>query len=111
MAAYPDEAELGDDYDALMDAFEAWQADIDRQSDQPAGYADGLEPYLCESARTFLSGTGDENRAYSPLNVYMALAMLAETAEPRSDPLAARRGGHRRAARAGGRRLERELPR
>lgn len=81
MAAYPDEAKLGDDYDALMDAFEAWQADIDRQSDQPAGYADGLEPYLCESARTFLSGTGDENRAYSPLNVYMALAMLAETAD------------------------------
>ena len=26
----------------------------------------------------FLSGAGEENRVYSPLNVYMALAMLAE---------------------------------
>ena len=81
MAAYPNEEQIGDDDDALMDAFRAWQADIERQADQPDGYADGLEPYLRESARIFLSDSEDENRAYSPLNVYMALAMLAETAE------------------------------
>lgn len=47
------------------------------QHDQPEGYADGLTSFFTRSAAEFLSG--EENQVYSPLNVYMALAMLAET--------------------------------
>ncbi len=75
MAAYPTD----DDGD-----YEAWWADVKKQTDQPAGYADSLTPFLRESIRTFLTGAGAENRAYSPANVYMALAMLAETTDGES---------------------------
>ena len=84
MAAYPDEAAFGDDYDAVAEAYRAWQADIVRQTNQPSGYANGLDAYLRQSTQVFLTGAGTENRSYSPLNVYMALAMLAETADGES---------------------------
>lgn len=72
MAHYPNEMSLNFDqqYDAWRDSIEAQQ--------QPAGYADGLEPFFENSIRQFLSGEEGENKAYSPLNVYMALGILAE---------------------------------
>ena len=39
-----------------------------------------LDGYLSATAGQFLSGGGNENRVYSPLNIYLALSMLAETA-------------------------------
>lgn len=83
MADYPDESQytnvLGDiDFTALETAYDAWQADRDAQLAQPAGYADGLAAFTGESAKQFLTGDDGENRVYSPLNIYMALAMLAE---------------------------------
>ena len=56
----------------------AWQQDQLQQYDQPSGYADSLEAFWRSSLTQFLSGQAD-NAAYSPVNVYMALAMLAET--------------------------------
>ncbi len=44
---------------------------------QPAGYADSLDSFFARSIPEFLSGEG--NRAYSPLNAYLAMAMLAQT--------------------------------
>ena len=43
-----------------------------------------LDAFLTDSARIFLADSGGENRLYSPLNVYLALGMLAETAEGES---------------------------
>ena len=40
----------------------------------------GQRDFLSVSSAEFLSGTAGENRVYSPVNVYMALAILAETA-------------------------------
>ena len=40
-----------------------------------------MTDYYASTIATFLSGEEGENRVYSPLNVYLALAMLAETAE------------------------------
>lgn len=57
--------------------YKAWQKDVAAQR-QDIGYAAGLENYFTESVRQFLSGAGTENVVYSPLNIYMALAMLAE---------------------------------
>lgn len=75
MAAYPTDG--GGDY-------EAWWADVQKQTDQPAGYADSLRGFFRESMREYLGDTDGENRAYSPANVYMALAMLAETTDGES---------------------------
>ena len=72
MASYPDEGSINFDQQ-----YEAWQASV-RAQQQPEGYADGLETFFADSIRQFLSGEEGENKAYSPLNVYMALGMLAE---------------------------------
>jgi serpin B len=47
------------------------------QYDQPEGYTDNLTDFFHRSICNFLSG--EENQAYSPVNVYLAMAMLAET--------------------------------
>ena len=64
--------------DSYYEAYSAWQSDLLALRRQPAGYADGLEGYFAGSIRQFLSGAEGENRVFSPLNLYMALAMLAE---------------------------------
>lgn len=56
-----------------------------RQSGRPEpGYGDGLEGYLEKTVSKFLSKTEGENRVFSPLSLYMALSMAAETAEGES---------------------------
>ena len=42
------------------------------------GAGAGLEGFFAGGAADLLSGAGKENRVYSPLNTYLALAMLAE---------------------------------
>lgn len=75
MAPMPEWSDYEDyeDYDA---AYELWQQDQKTQYGQPDGYADSLADYFQKSIAAFL--TGQENEACSPVNVYMALAMLAE---------------------------------
>ncbi len=51
---------------------------VDRRFDYEA-YAPALGSYLTASIPALLSGEEGENRVCSPLNVYMALSMLAET--------------------------------
>lgn len=59
-----------------------WKANQAAQYDQPDGYADSLTNFFLQSIRQFLKT--EENSAYSPLNVYIALAMLAETTDGNS---------------------------
>ncbi len=73
MAPYPGPHCSSEEYDA-------WWADLDAQRNQRVD-AGNLEPFFTESAALFLTGDGEENRLYSPLNVYMALAMLAEATD------------------------------
>ena len=47
-----------------------------RQTD--VGDISSLRPFFARSAQAFLTGTPGENRVYSPLNVYVALSMLAQ---------------------------------
>ena len=76
MVRYPkaEDFESFKDYLAATDAYRAAQK---AQYDQPDGYADSLTNFFAVSIAQFLQGEG--NTAYSPLNVYMAMAMLAET--------------------------------
>ncbi len=61
------------------EAWEAWYTDRRAQLAQGKGHADGMEDYYQATMTQFLTGKEGENRVYSPLNIYFALAMLAET--------------------------------
>ncbi len=71
MEHYPDESNPFSNHDKWWDDRRAQQSPDDN-------YADNLWEFYTDSTDQFLSGT-EENKVYSPLNVYMALAMLAET--------------------------------
>ena len=65
-------------YDAWSEAYDAWWDD--RQALRPEADLSGvLDGFLAASSAQFLTGADGDNRVYSPLNVYMALSMLAET--------------------------------
>lgn len=90
MAPYPNEMEYVDkktgefDDEAFSVVYDAWRESQNTQRRQPDGYADGLDAFFVQSIRQFLSRTNGQNRAYSPLNVYMALGMLAELTDGNS---------------------------
>ena len=46
----------------------------------PKGTADGLQEFFTRSMQSYLTSSEGENTAYSPLNMYMAMAMLSQTA-------------------------------
>ena len=82
MAPYPNEddylqADGTYDSDAFSAAYDAWRTG-QKARRQPAGYADGLETFWQQSMQQFLAGSQEENQVYSPVNLYLALAMLAE---------------------------------
>ena len=71
MAKYPDENSptFDDDYDKWWESIKGQERETD--------YKNGVKPFVEQTAQQFLSDT-EQNKVYSPLNVYMALAMLAE---------------------------------
>lgn len=50
----------------------------------PLSLPEGTDAFWQRSLTQFLSGAGSENRVFSPVNVYLALAMLAETTDNNS---------------------------
>lgn len=81
MAVYPSEEE-SNDWTQWNKAYNAWREDIEALGRN--GYAEGLDEFFAASTREFLVDAGGENKVYSPLNVYMALAMLAELTDGNS---------------------------
>lgn len=81
MAAYPNYNDYTDwkEYNA---AYDIWLEDQRQQYDQPEGYASSLTDFFQKSIPHFLQGDG--NPTYSPLNVYLVMAMLAETTDGNS---------------------------
>lgn len=67
----------------IEEAYDNWRASVEAQR-QKEGYANGLEAFWEKSIQQFLSGSNGENIAYSPINVYMALGMLAELTDGNS---------------------------
>lgn len=82
MAPFPSEEQFAENGEAFGEAWNAWRQNQNAQYGQPDGYADSLYSFFEQSIRQFLNG--EENSAYSPLNVYLALAMLAETTDGNS---------------------------
>ena len=86
MAAYPNEEDYysanGDwDYDAWKADYTAWQESYAALKDASEGYDTSLFTFFSASTAKILTGAGEENRIYSPINVWLALAMLAETTD------------------------------
>lgn len=90
MAQYPNERSFLNeatrefDEDGFEKVYEKWRQDREKQLDQPEGYADHLNEFFATTIQQFLSGAEGENRVYSPVNVYMALSMLAEITDGES---------------------------
>ena len=75
-AVYPETVPYPSSDDSA--AYRAWREDVEaRQALAPA--EDGLAPFCAAALPEFLGNSGGENRVFSPLNVYLALSMLAET--------------------------------
>ena len=68
------QAYLQAEFEKLTEESEAYQ----RRVFAMRGAGKGLEGFFTDSAADALLGEGSENRVYSPLNTYLALAMLAE---------------------------------
>jgi serpin B len=62
-------------------AWDAWRNDVWGQRQQIQGHTEGMTDFYTRTMAVFLEGQAGENRVYSPLNVYMALSMLAEVSE------------------------------
>lgn len=80
---YPEEGDYMSDTNGLDEndyekACEVWWEDVISRNKLTDGYADSLQQFLQKSIKQFLSESSSENMVYSPLNVYIALGMLAE---------------------------------
>ena len=86
MEKYPDFMDYQDDMDAYYDAYNRWHETKAAIRDSVDAVADEnyFDDFYQTSALEFLSQAGDENLIYSPSNVYMALAMLAELTDGES---------------------------
>ena len=76
---YPALAQYPVDYD--MDKHNAWWQDQQSLRNQPEGYAASLDPYFAAITAQLLGEANGSNAACSPVNIYLALAMLAETTD------------------------------
>lgn len=81
-APYPDENTYTGS--SFSEAFDTWWEDVSARRRLTDGYADSMNGFLTKSIRQFLSASPEENTAYSPLNLYIALGMLAELTDTNS---------------------------
>ena len=79
MAKYPE----GEALPGFEDRYDAWRESINKQREN-FGAGENLDGFFKKTIAEFLTGDEGENRIYSPLNVYMALAMLAEITDRES---------------------------
>lgn len=77
MAPYPGEGSGG------SAAYDAWWESVTAQR-RDLGDTTALKAFFARSAQTFLTEEQGENRVCSPLNIYMALSMLAQLTDGNS---------------------------
>lgn len=74
MAKYPTD----DTTESGFKEFQKWNDEFQKRQEKFLNSGEGIEGFLGRTVPEFLST--DENTVYSPINVYLALSMLAETA-------------------------------
>lgn len=72
MAPYPDESSP-----RFEQQCEAWETSVEAQA-RARGFDAGMEPFFARTLPEILGKTDGENKLYAPLNLYMALGLLAE---------------------------------
>ena len=77
-AQYPKDEDYGDDYDALNAAYDRWSKDRETGRSYDASKQTGLNGFVTAVTRALLGSAEGENKVCSPVNIYMALAMLTE---------------------------------
>lgn len=80
MSQYPET----DGFNVDEEAYKAWRDDRRAQEPLTDTYKEGIREFTEETLKQYLSDTEGKNLVYSPLNVYMALAMLAEVTDGES---------------------------
>jgi hypothetical protein len=80
MVQYP----VKDEFSYSYEDYEAWMQSRLARRPENTEYQNGIREFYEITMQEFLKDTQDENKIYSPLNVYMALAMLAETTDGES---------------------------
>ena len=81
MEKCPERADYADEI-AYTDAYFRWLQNRTVQQELPSDFRGG--EFFQRSCAEFLTGAANENRVYSPVNVYMALSMLAEVTDGNS---------------------------
>lgn len=66
------------------DGYDAWREDQLAMHTQPEDYADSLKPFWGGLMGQLLAGEHSNNVTFSPVNIYMALSMLAEITDGES---------------------------
>ncbi len=64
-----------------IDAYYVWRDNIKTLHNQPQGYGNVMQDYFKTVTPAILADPNNPNPVCSPVNIYMALAMLAETAD------------------------------
>ena len=82
LAPYPAESFL--DWEAYSVQNEAWQEDRDITKKAGSVSDSAVDAFAEATIPTFLMGAETENRVYSPVNIYLALSMLAELTDGNS---------------------------
>lgn len=81
-ASYPEMAQRplsrDEESEAYEEAYAAWREERMERLSLAEGCGQALAPFLRESCGAFLTDSPEENRVFSPLSLYMALAMLTE---------------------------------
>ena len=80
MVQYP----VNEDHTYTYEDYEAWMTSKRERQPENKEYQNGIREFYEITMQEFLKDTQDQNKVYSPLNVYMALAMLAETTDGES---------------------------
>lgn len=89
MAPYPDESKYINKKTGIFDSegfdevYTTWRKDQQARFQQPEGFTNGLADFFRESIPVFLDAD-TANPVCSPLNIYMALSLLAETTDGNS---------------------------
>lgn len=81
MAHFPNDV---NDYDAYTARYAKWSESRAALYGTQTGATEGLSAFYQSTAVEYLTDAEGKNRVYSPLNIYLALSMLAETTDGNS---------------------------
>ena len=83
LAEYPKMTQYTDSSTITEEDYNAWRNDVLKQREY-CGAGDNLSPFIQKTISEFLKDSKNENKIYSPINIYMALSMVAEISDGNS---------------------------